>query len=166
MQNFNEKLYFYDSSRPLIDSLFYYEIFYDTELSTPMIFVLFTTTINWCPIPHNVIVISKEDCGQQCLQMNLATATDQSPFSMIIRMLGGWWRNWYCIVVGQHLTHLPLNKMAAILQMIFSDAFSWMKSFAFWWRFHWSLFLRVQLAITQKLCCNEYPMESYIISTY
>ena len=26
-------------------------------------------------------------------------------------------------------THLPLNKMAAILQMIFSNAFLWMKSF-------------------------------------
>ena len=29
------------------------------------------------------------------------------------------------------VTHLPLNKMAAISQMIFSDAFSWMKNFVF-----------------------------------
>ena len=35
--------------------------------------------------------------------------------------------------------------MDAILQMIFSDAFLWMKSFVFWLKFHWSLFLRVQL---------------------
>ena len=28
---------------------------------------------------------------------------------------------------------------------ICSDAFSWMKSFVFWSKFHWSLFLRVQL---------------------
>ena len=38
------------------------------------------------------------------------------------------------------LTHLPLDKMAAILQTMFSDAFSWMKSFVFWLKFHWSLF--------------------------
>ena len=34
--------------------------------------------------------------------------------------------------------------MAAISQTIFSDAFSWMKSFVFWSKFHW-----VQLTITQ-----------------
>ena len=47
------------------------------------------------------------------------------------------------------LTHLPLDKMAAISQTIFSDAFSWMKSFLFWLKFHWSLFLRVQLTVIQ-----------------
>ena len=47
------------------------------------------------------------------------------------------------------LTHLPLGKMAAISQTTFSDAFSWMKSFLFWLKFHWSLFPRVQLKITQ-----------------
>ena len=46
-------------------------------------------------------------------------------------------------------THLPLDKMASIWQKIFSDAFSYMKTFAFWLQFHWSLFLRVQLRITQ-----------------
>ena len=35
--------------------------------------------------------------------------------------------------------------MAAISQTIFSDAFSWMKSVVFGLKFHWSLFLRVQL---------------------
>ena len=47
------------------------------------------------------------------------------------------------------LTPLPLDKMATILQTIFSDAFSWMKNVVFWLKFHWSLFLRVQLTITQ-----------------
>ena len=42
-----------------------------------------------------------------------------------------------------------LDKMAAISQTIFSDAFSWMKSFWCWLRFHWSLFLRVKLTINQ-----------------
>ena len=46
------------------------------------------------------------------------------------------------------LTHFPLDKMASILQTIFSNAFLWMKSFAFWLKFHWSLFLRDQLTIT------------------
>ena len=46
-------------------------------------------------------------------------------------------------------THLPLDKMAAFSQTIFSDAFSWMKIFVFWSIFHWSLFLRFQLTITQ-----------------
>ena len=43
----------------------------------------------------------------------------------------------------------PLDKMTAIAQMIFSAAFSWMKSFVFWFKFHWNLFLGVQLTITQ-----------------
>ena len=42
------------------------------------------------------------------------------------------------------LTHWGRDKMAAILQMIFSDAFCWMKMYEFWLRFHWSLFPRVQ----------------------
>ena len=37
-----------------------------------------------------------------------------------------------------HLTHLPMDKMAAVSQAIFSDAFSWMKCFVFWLNFHWS----------------------------
>ena len=40
------------------------------------------------------------------------------------------------------LTHLPLDKMATISQMIFPDAFSWMEIFLFRLKFHWSLFLR------------------------
>ena len=52
------------------------------------------------------------------------------------------------------LNSSPLNKMAALSQKIFSDAFLWMKSFAFWLIFHWSLFLRVQLTITQHCLDN------------
>ena len=47
------------------------------------------------------------------------------------------------------LTRLLLNKIVAISQTIFSDAFSWMKSFVFWLKFHWSLFPSVQLIIAQ-----------------
>ena len=41
--------------------------------------------------------------------------------------------------------------MDAISQTIFSSAFSWMKMIQFQWKFHWSLFLRVQLTIFQHL---------------
>ena len=44
---------------------------------------------------------------------------------------------------GFLLTHWGRDKMAAIFQTIYSNAFSWMKSFEFWLKFHWSLFLRV-----------------------
>ena len=59
------------------------------------------------------------------------------------------WLQCHCLrcCMSVVLTHFPLYKMAAISQTTFSDAFSWMKSFVFWLRFHWSLFLRVQLTI-------------------
>ena len=41
------------------------------------------------------------------------------------------------------------DKMDAISQTTFSSAFSWMKMFEFQLKFHWSLFLRVQLTIFQ-----------------
>ena len=46
------------------------------------------------------------------------------------------------------LTHLPLDKMAGISQT-FSNACSWMKKIEFWLKFHWNLFVKVQLTITQ-----------------
>ena len=42
--------------------------------------------------------------------------------------------------------------MAAISQTVLSYAFSWIKSSVFLSKFHWSLFLRFQLTITQYLC--------------
>ena len=47
------------------------------------------------------------------------------------------------------LTHWGRDKMDAISQTTFSSAFSWMKMFEFRLKFHWSLFLRVQLTIIQ-----------------
>ena len=47
------------------------------------------------------------------------------------------------------LTHWGRDKMAAILQTTFSNAFSWMKMHEFHLRFHWSLFLRLELTIFQ-----------------
>ena len=41
------------------------------------------------------------------------------------------------------------RKMAAISQTTYPKAFSWMKSFIFWFEFHWSLFLRIQLTMCE-----------------
>ena len=46
-----------------------------------------------------------------------------------------------------HLTHWGWDKMDAISQTTFSNAFSWMKMFEHRLQFHWNLFLRVQLTI-------------------
>ena len=45
------------------------------------------------------------------------------------------------------LTHWGWDKMDAISQTTFSSAFSWIKMFEFQLKFHWSLFLRVQLTL-------------------
>ena len=47
------------------------------------------------------------------------------------------------------LTHWGRDKMAAIFQTTFSNAFSWMRMYRFRIRFHWSLFPRDQLTIFQ-----------------
>ena len=47
------------------------------------------------------------------------------------------------------LTHWGQDKMAGISQTTCSNTFCWMNSFVFWLKFHWSLFQRVQLTITQ-----------------
>ena len=49
----------------------------------------------------------------------------------------------------RNLTHGGRDEMDAIWQTTFSSAFSWMKIFEFRLKFHWSLFLRVQLTILQ-----------------
>ena len=41
------------------------------------------------------------------------------------------------------------RKMTAIYQMTFSNAFSWLKMYRFWLKFHWRLLLRVHLTIFQ-----------------
>ena len=85
-------------------------------------------------------------------------------------MMGTWWKRcdrqtdrrtdgrtenticraaWSQLKIRVTLTHWDWNKMVAISQTIFSDPFSWMKSFVFWLKFHWNLFRRTQLTITK-----------------
>ena len=49
----------------------------------------------------------------------------------------------------KYLTHWGRDKMNTISQTTLSSAFSWMKMFKFRLKFHWSLFLKVQLTIFQ-----------------
>ena len=53
------------------------------------------------------------------------------------------------IHINRFLTHLPLDKMAAILQATFLNAFAWMTILESWSNLYWNLFLRVQLTINQ-----------------
>ena len=56
----------------------------------------------------------------------------------------------HMVFIGHNeLNHLLLDKMATISQTVFSDAFLWMKSFVIWLKFHWYLFARFRLTITQ-----------------
>ena len=54
-----------------------------------------------------------------------------------------------CPNLNEGLTHLPLNKMAAILQTTYSSAFSWMKMLEVRLKLYWNLFLMVKLTISQ-----------------
>ena len=53
---------------------------------------------------------------------------------------------------GWYLTHWGWDKMAAISQTTLSNAFSWKKMYEFRLKFHWSVFLRVQLTILHHWC--------------
>ena len=57
--------------------------------------------------------------------------------------------SWNILVTLHGLTHWGRDKMAAVSQTTLSNAFSSMKMLEFWFWFHWSLFLRVQLTIIQ-----------------
>ena len=79
------------------------------------------------------------------------------PFCLGLNVLMGsyWLRHMindpakYCMERSIMLTHWGRDKMAAIFQTTFSNAFSWMKMYEFRLKFHCRLFLRVQLTIFQ-----------------
>ena len=63
---------------------------------------------------------------------------EMSPFDDVIIIRCQQIREGFILWRLLSLTHLPLEQVAAISQTIFSDAFSSMKSFVFWLKFHWS----------------------------
>ena len=69
-------------------------------------------------------------------------------------MIAKWWYYTFSPVgtgtlEKRKLTHWGRDKLDAISQTTFSNAFSWMKLFEYQLKFHWSLFLRAQLTIPQ-----------------
>ena len=60
-------------------------------------------------------------------------------------------------VIQWLLTHWGRDKMAAISKTTFSHAFSWMKMYEFRLRFHWSLFLMVQLTALVQIMAWHRP---------
>ena len=57
--------------------------------------------------------------------------------------------NTFNVIARHMLTYWRRDEMDAITQTTFSSAFFWKKMFQFRPKFHWSLFLRVQLTIFQ-----------------
>ena len=100
----------------------------------------------WCCIIHQHVQCLNWSCTEMVLWLHLA-----SNLTWHLLICFYWWieLGWTYLLLKFQLTHLPHDKMAAISQMMFSDAFSWMKSFVFCLKFHWSLFLRVQVTIPQ-----------------
>ena len=45
--------------------------------------------------------------------------------------------------IANYLTHWGRNKMVAVLQTIFWNAFFWLKMYEFWLKFHWNVFYMV-----------------------
>ena len=65
--------------------------------------------------------------------------------------------------------HWVWHKTVVIFQTTFSNAFSWMKIYEFRLRFHWSLFLRVQLTIFQhwsRLWLGPYQATSHRLNQW
>ena len=61
------------------------------------------------------------------------------------------WHVYRCGSIQVILTYWGHNKMDAISQMTFSNAFSWMVHvYTFWLRFHWSLFPRINFTISHS----------------
>ena len=79
-------------------------------------------------------------------QMWLTTETLKTSYACFCLALYQMAPQW---TYGISLTHWGRDKMAAIFQTTFSNAFSWVKMFKFRLRFHLSLFPRVQLTIFQ-----------------
>ena len=77
---------------------------------------------------------------------------NQTQFSQYFELINWLWNGSFdmlYILVVYILTHWGRDKMDDISQTTFSNAFSWMKMFEYRLKFHWSLFLGVQLTISQ-----------------
>ena len=63
------------------------------------------------------------------------------------------------------LSYWGKDKMPAILQTIYSNAFHWMLIALFWLEFHWSLFLRFQITTNHYLKQWWYSLLTHMCAT-
>ena len=86
-----------------------------------------------CSVQHTMLYASLRICGNRIQDMN----------------------SWPLLGMDtSQLTHWGWDKMAVISQTTFSNALSWMKKLDIWLKFHWRLFLRVELIMTQHWFSN------------
>ena len=62
------------------------------------------------------------------------------------------------VILAHKISIKEKDEMATILQMMFWNVISWLKSFRFWLEFQWSLFPRIQLTTID----NKFVMTSLI----
>ena len=98
--------------------------------------------VNWCFTIH----ISFQSCrfAQDWSDIDGLLVQDCSISSVLVMEI-------LQSCIKPSITHWGRDKMAAVWQTTLSNAFSWMQMLEFRLRFHWSLFLRAQLAIFQPL---------------
>ena len=68
--------------------------------------------------------------------------------NVLVNFCGFCWDTMQCVPFWMAIW-VHWEKISAILQMTISNAFSWIKMFAFPLTFHWNLFLKVKLTIFQ-----------------
>ena len=90
-------------------------------------------------------LIATTTAAKMCMNKTAGTKVKQN----LICLHNSWIFLWYRPHILFVLTHWGRDNMAAVSQTTLSNAFSWMKMLEFRLRFHWSLFLRVQLTIIQ-----------------
>ena len=59
-----------------------------------------------------------------------------------------------------------LSQPQCVKEMTYSNAFSWMWSFAFWFNFCWTQFPRIQLATINVISGNGFAQHLYIYALY
>ena len=103
-------------------------------------------------IPYPTMLHSKHKCVHFCSEWSIVGYGTGAFWNLWIRSIDHhcvckWWE-----AITRHTGHQHIEaetRWPPWLQTTFSNAFSWMKIVIFQIKFHWSLFLRVQLTICQ-----------------
>ena len=98
----------------------------------------------WCQTRRNSFTFSCKQCFHICKEYEMNHTGSLSYYHIsgnVQKMISG--------VVDYFLFQLINTLSPLFFHTTFSNAFSWMKMYQFRLRFHWNLFLRVQLTISQ-----------------